>query len=236
MVLGERERPRDVAAGRRPDRRSQRRERTKEEIVRAAWRLARKVGLTQFSLRELAQAVDMQAPSLYEYFPSKMAIYDAMFGQGAREGLAAVGAPITAADTREALRETARRLFDFATEDPVRTQLLFQRTIPGFEPSAESYAPAVEMRARVEALLAEHGVTDPDDLDLWTALLGGLVNQQLANDPGGTRWARLLDRTVDMFVAGVARQPASKSQRGGQTGKKTNRDREKVGAGHGHTG
>jgi hypothetical protein len=38
-------------------------------------------------------------------------------------------------------------------------------------------------------------------MDLWTALVSGLTNQQLANDPGGTRWARLVDRSVDMFIA-----------------------------------
>ena len=32
------------------------------------------------------------------------------------------------------------------------------------------------------------GFTRPEDLDLYTALVGGLVNQQMANDPGGTRW------------------------------------------------
>ena len=40
-------------------------------------------------------------------------------------------------------------------------------------------------------------------MDLYTALVSGLTNQQLANDPGGTRWARLVDRTVDMFIAAV---------------------------------
>ena len=56
---------------------------------------------------------------------------------------------------------------------------------------------------RVHALLLAHGITDPDAMDLWTAVVGGLVNQQLANDPGGDRWARLIDRTVDMFLANV---------------------------------
>jgi hypothetical protein len=29
----------------------------------------------------------------------------------------------------------------------------------------------------------------------------GLTDQQLSNDPGGDRWARLLDEAVDMFLA-----------------------------------
>ena len=187
-----------------PDRRARRREATKAEILDAAWALVREQGLGGLSLRDLAARAGMRAPSLYQYFPSKHAIYDAMFAQGASQALAEVAAPDTTSDRRAALRENAHRAFDFATRDPARAQLLFQRTIPGFEPSPAAYAPAVEMRTRVQALLERHGITGPDDLDLWTALIGGLVSQQLANDPGGSRWARLVDRTVDLFLADVA--------------------------------
>jgi AcrR family transcriptional regulator len=154
----------------------------------------------------------MRAPSLYQYFGSKHGIYDAMFGQGMRDALAVVTAEIDTRKGIDALRESGRRLLDFATSDPVRTQLLFQRTIPGFEPSPESYAPSMEMSDRLQVLIGELGITDPDAMDLWTALISGLTNQQLANDPGGTRWTRLLDRTVDMFLAAVAprRQPSKK--------------------------
>jgi AcrR family transcriptional regulator len=184
-------------------RRAARREATVAEILDAAWSLARSDGLLSFSLRDLAAKVGMQAPSLYQYFPSKDAIYDAMFRQGALACLAAVGAEVATDDRREALRQNGRRMFDFATSDPVRAQLLFQRTIPGFEPSAEAYSPAVELVERVRALMAGHGITDPDAMDLWTAMIGGLIAQQLSNDPGGSRWARLVDRTVDMFIAEI---------------------------------
>ena len=44
------------------------------------------------------------------------------------------------------------------------------------------------------------GISDETGADLFTALLAGLIDQQLANEPGGDRWARLLDRTVDMYA------------------------------------
>jgi AcrR family transcriptional regulator len=167
--------------------------------LEAAWELVRKHGLAALSLRELGARVGMRAPSLYQYFPSKLAIYDAMFGQGSRAALDAIAGDLPA-DRHEAMRTVAHRVFNFATSDPVRAQLLFQRTIPDFEPSPESYAPATEMFAFLGDVLAEYGFDDPDAADLWTALVGGLIAQQLANDPGGTRWARLIDRTADMFV------------------------------------
>lgn len=195
------------------DRRAVRREATKVEILDAAWALVREQGLGALSLRDLAARVGMRAPSLYQYFPSKHAIYDAMFAQGTRQALDAVGDPVATCDVRAVLRDNAHRMFEFTTSDPVRAQLLFQRPIPGFEPSPEAYAPAVEMHARVSALMAQLGITDPDAMDIWTALIAGLTDQQLANDPGGTRWARLVDRSVDMFIAHVApNQPTSKKK------------------------
>ena len=59
------------------DRRRIRHEAAKEEILEAAWALARDRGLTGFSLRDLALSVHMRHQSLYTYFQSKQAIYDA---------------------------------------------------------------------------------------------------------------------------------------------------------------
>ncbi len=203
------------SADRKGGRRAARHRATREEIVEAAWALVREQGLAAWSMRDLAGAVDMRAPSLYQYFDSKLAIYDAMFGEGMRQALATVSAEIDRHQGTDALRESGRRLLEFATSDPVRTQLLFQRTIPGFEPSPESYAPAIEMSKRVQTLLTELGIADPDAMDLWTALIGGLTNQQLANDPGGNRWVRLLDRTVDMFLAEVGPSPRTSKKKKG---------------------
>src|SRR4051812_3169523 len=193
-------------------RRAARREATKSEILDAAWALVREHGLAALSLRDLAARVGMRAPSLYQYFDSKHAIYDAMFGQASRDALAVADRDIPSTDRHAVLREAARRVFEFATSDPARAQLLFQRTIPGFEPSPESFAPAVEMLARLGTLLESQGITDPDAVDLWTALVSGLINQQIANDPGGTRWARLVDRTVDMFIADVVATPSQRKK------------------------
>lgn len=187
------------------DRRTSRHAATKAEILEAAWAIARREGLAALSMRELAASVGMRAPSLYQYFSSKLAIYDAMFGQGMRQALAAVTGAIGTTNGLDALRQSARTVVEFGTSDPVRAQLLFQRTIPDFEPSPEAYAPALEMSGRVRSLIEESGIIDPDALDLWTALMSGLTNQQLANDPGGMRWVRLVDRTVDMFLNDMAR-------------------------------
>jgi AcrR family transcriptional regulator len=184
------------------DRKTERREATRLEIIDAAWAAARELGLAQLTLRDVAERVGMRAPSLYSHLDSKHAIYDAMFAQAWSECLAVflrsdANCP---PDRRGALRHFARTYFDFATADVVRNQLMNQRTIPGFEPSPEAYAPAVAALEALRERMARHGITAQEDIDLYVALVGGLADSQLANDPGGDRWSRLLDRAIDMYL------------------------------------
>jgi hypothetical protein len=37
-------------------------------------------------------------------------------------------------------------------------------------------------------------------MDLCVAIVGGLIDAQFANDPGGDRWTRLLPRAMDIFA------------------------------------
>jgi AcrR family transcriptional regulator len=177
------------------DRRSRRRDATRREILDAAWALVRAEGLAALSVRDLARRVGMQAPSLYAYFPSKAAIYDAMF----LEGYLALLDRIDEHEDRD-LTSAALAFAAFCTEDTARYQLLFQRTVPGFEPSAAAYAPALEVLERTRQLLGAAGIDGDAALDVWTALLTGLVDQQLSNDPGGDRWVRLIPDATQMFL------------------------------------
>jgi len=187
------------------DRVGERRSATRREILDAAWAIARDSGLAQVTLRDVAERVGMRAPSLYRHFESKNAMYDAMFADSwiaCLEVMTEVSrTPPTSA--RATIKLYARTFFDFAVADLARHQLMNQRTIVGFEPSAESYAVAVATLDTVRAGLAACGVTEPEDVDLFVALAGGLIDAQLANDPGGDRWSRLLDRTYDMFADNI---------------------------------
>lgn len=157
-------------------------------------------GLAALSLRDLARAVGMQPPSLYSYFDSKHAIYDAMYAQGAQQFVDAQAASVPIPDEPlDALKAILRFFVEFCTADVARYQLLFQRTIPGFEPSPASFKISQDNLAELGDLLARYGVDDPEVLDLFTAIGTGLTDQQLSNDPGGDRWIRLIDDAVEMF-------------------------------------
>jgi AcrR family transcriptional regulator len=198
----------------RRDRVAERREATRGEILQAAWDLAQELGLAEFTLRDLAERVGMRAPSLYTHFESKHAIYDAMFGQAWSdfEQVARAELPELPKAPRAAIRRVARVFFDFAVANPARHQLMNQRTIPGFEPSPESYAPSVRVYELGVQIFRDLGLTDQGDNDICDAIIVGLINQQLANDPGGTRWSALLDRAMDVWADGVGLPPDPPTQ------------------------
>jgi AcrR family transcriptional regulator len=200
------------------DWREGRRRSARDAIVRAAWTLVDEEGLAGLSLRDLARRAGITTPTVYAYFESKNAIYDAMFGQAATEFADRMAEPIDGDGPHEILGTYARRFVEFCTSDPARYQLLFQRTLPGFEPSPESYAPAICALASAHELLALHGITEARHVDLWTALITGLVDQQISNDPGGDRWTGLVEESVTMLLAHsqshrMARKPSSRPTR-----------------------
>ena len=181
--------------------REARRRSARDAIVEAAWALVGEEGLAGLSLRDLARRAGITTPTVYAYFDSKNAIYDAMFGKAATQFAERMAEPHPSDDLREVLVASARRFAEFCSSDPARYQLLFQRTLPGFEPSPQSYAPAISALGSLRDLLISNGITEPRHLDMATALVTGLVDQQVSNDPGGDRWIRLIEETVDMFLA-----------------------------------
>lgn len=184
------------------DWRADRRAAATRSIVEAAWELAREHGLAGLTLRDLARTLGMATPSLYSYFDSKNALYDAMYADGWRAFIAYDPQP-PASDVRDAIRTGMDRWVRFSIEDPVRFQLLSLRTIPGFEPSQESYAIAQQAYDESFAALDAVAPVTQEHKDLVTAVASGLLNQQFANEPGGTRWVGLLDDAVDLLARWV---------------------------------
>jgi AcrR family transcriptional regulator len=196
------------------DRQAERREATRQEILDAAWALAREHGLSELTLRAVAEQVGMRAPSLYFHFDSKNAIYDAMFGQAwsaYRDAMVELNRNLPKSP-RAAIKKMGRAFFEFSVSDLARHQLMNQRTIPNFEPSPEAYRPSLDVMSAFRTVMAGLGITAEADIDLYTALVSGFVDQQLANDPGGRRWAQLLDRALDMYCDELGLPPTRRSK------------------------
>jgi AcrR family transcriptional regulator len=188
-----------------------RREARVAEILAAAWELARAEGIAGVTLHALARKLGIRQPSLYTYFQSKNALFDAMFADGNLALLGHLGALGLPDDPRAALKAHFAAFVEFALADPARGALLFQRPVPGFEPSPESYAYAQQVLACSVSVMRAAGVHDPDDVDCLVAMVAGLLDAQSSNDPGGRRWIRHLDRLTDLYLDDIETRTASRA-------------------------
>jgi AcrR family transcriptional regulator len=187
------------------DRRAERRAATRREIIDAAWEIADEDGLANVTLRAVAERIGMRSPSLYTHFESKNAIYDAMFGEAWADYLAIIedlDDQLPAAP-RKALLFMLSTFVDFAAANLPRFQLMNQRVVADFTPSEASYAPSVRVMDLFRERMRSVGVPRAEDVDLCAALIGGLVDAQFANDPGGNRYLKHLPRVLDMYADDV---------------------------------
>ncbi|WP_324275819.1 TetR/AcrR family transcriptional regulator [Blastococcus brunescens] len=176
------------------DRRRRRRQETIEEVLDVAAEVMADQGVAGLTLGEVARRMGIRPPSLYGYFDGKNALYDALFERGWRELLAvmqAARAACAGTDLAADLLALETVFVRWAVEHPAFAPLMFWRPVPGFAPSPAAYAPAVELERLSRAFLAElrdGGLLAPDvDLDLvhrtQTAVISGVISQQLANAP-----------------------------------------------------
>jgi len=179
----------------RVDRRVRRRRETIEEVLDVALAVMAEHGVAGLSLGEVARRMGIRPPSLYVYFDSKNALYDAIFARGWRELLRAMEALYVqleeTTDLPAYLLTVGQTFVRWGVEHPAYAQLMLWRPVPSYQPSAEAYAPAVEVLARGHAIFAhlrERGLFRPEaDVDellrAWTVLTSGVFTQQMANAP-----------------------------------------------------
>lgn len=210
------------------DRRLRRRLETIEEIVDVAVEVMTEHGVGGLSLGEVARRMGMRTPSLYVYFESKNAVYDAVFARGWRQVHAEMATShervLTAPDLPAFFLADARRFVRWLLEHPVHAQLMCWRPVPGYEPSAQAYRPAVEMLAaslemfrRAQARGLFRPELDPEMLlRTWTVLSSGVMTQQLANAPEQSfeqgLYTSTMPELVSMFLGQYGR-PTSRGRK-----------------------
>jgi AcrR family transcriptional regulator len=199
------------------DRRQRRRQETIVEVLDIAAQIMAEQGVAGLSVGEVARRLGIRTPSLYSYFPSKNALYDALFERGAQRVLDRVRAHTEAIDLdgrmlEDVLLDAAGVFVRWSIEHPAYTQLLFWRPVPGYTPSAEAYAPAVELVELTRATfstLQQNGLVRADaaidDVHRdWTVLISGVISQQMSNAPHESfargRFTSALPDLVAMFA------------------------------------
>lgn len=198
-------------------RRQRRRQQTIDEILDVAVEVMTESGVGGLSIGEVARRMGIQPPSLYVYFESKHAIYDAIFARGWNallDSMAPLGQQLDTADGGGTLLLIAGQHFTrWAVENRPYAELMFWRPVPGYTPSSEAFAPALEMSRRATQLFAElqrRGIirADVDTAEVtttWTILVSGVISQHLSNEPTQTfargRFTKLLPTLTSMFLA-----------------------------------
>jgi AcrR family transcriptional regulator len=204
-----------VKSAERTDRRHRRRQETIYEALNVALQLMAEQGVAGLSLGEVARRMGIRPPSLYVYFDSKNALYDAIFARGWRELAEAMEPVDDIAETgvHDLMLRNAETFVRWSVEHPAYSQLMFWRPVPGYEPSPQAYEPAVRLMQRGRsafAALRDRGVFRADvDVDellrAWTAVTSGVISQQLSNAPNESfdegRFTTLLPQLVEMYLA-----------------------------------
>jgi len=180
-----------------------------EQTLKAAHALFAERGYGPVTMDEVAAAVGVTKPLLYNYFGNKERLYLACM-EPAGEALVAsvVGAVEQTSTPAEALRSGIHAFFDFVDEDRSSWRVLFDETLPAEGGIAKRVG---EYRTRIaelvaEALLAQPAPSSRVEVEAMSvALLGAaeaLIRWWLRSEAltaGAT--AELLIRTVEPGLA-----------------------------------
>lgn len=211
-----------VEAPVRPDRRARRRQETIQEILGIARDVMTEEGVNALSLAEVARRLGVKPPSLYKYFPSLMAIYDALFLEGQRENLEVMRAAMQGTEPGvPALVAGLEACGRWALANRAIGELLFMRPVPSFQPSPEAFAVSVEMVELQRSALADAvakgelgpSANDESAIYLVSTLIAGVLAQAIANEPevpwGEGRFTPMFPRLMRLLPAAFPLENAS---------------------------
>lgn len=188
-----------------------RRARAERKILDVAWGEMGRQGVAALSVREVARAVGIRQQSLTYYFPTKQALLDALFADGfaaLRQCFDRLAAP---ADPVTGVVDLAVAFVKHLVARPAAYHLMFQGTVPGFDPSPDSHAIALTVLQELIDRLAAAGITARDDVALVRAVMSGIAAEQIANDPGGHLFLDQTERGIRAVLAAIHPQRTTRA-------------------------
>jgi len=171
-------------------------DRTRERVLGAALQTFAAQGFAGSSVRDIARKARIRVSSLYHYFPSKEALYEAVLGKLEDEVRELTfGAISQSPDLRAMGRESVGKIFDFLLANPAYVKLGFHDRLDGvalFDRRAtdrwlglmDGLMKPAEKQGRLKAV-------DPVFL---LVTIDGLVHWHIANDPF---YRRVLGKGLD---------------------------------------
>jgi AcrR family transcriptional regulator len=149
-------------------------------LLEAASELLETEGPDALSVRRIAAEAGVATMGVYNHFESKAGIVEALFIQGFERLREAMAGVADIDDPYQALRESGRRYRALALAHPMAYQLMFLRTIPGFEPSEHALGVAAStfdtLVAAVRRAMAAGVIADgqPEEIAhlIWASVHG----------------------------------------------------------------
>ena len=152
-----------------------------ERFIFAGLRVLHERGAAELTLRRVAQQAGSSTMGIYSCFGGRAGMLEAIYRRGFELLKDAITAPAANADPGQAIIAIATAYRRFALGNPALYALMFERPLPGFDPSPQlrswaldlTFTPLAEEVARAQAggLLAGNDPVRPSYL-LWTTVHG----------------------------------------------------------------
>jgi AcrR family transcriptional regulator len=136
---------------------------TRDALLTAASDLLASSGPDALTVRAIADRAGCSTMGVYTHFGGKDGVVEALFVEGFQRLGAALSSVPTTDDPLDDLRASCASYRRFALENPTHYIVMFERHVPGFEPSVESmvhaHATLVQLEVRVQRCL-DAGIID----------------------------------------------------------------------------
>ncbi|WP_344237641.1 TetR/AcrR family transcriptional regulator [Actinocorallia libanotica] len=178
----------------------------REVILAEAMRVFSAKGYAGTSLGDVAAAAGITRSGMYDYFPSKKALFLDVLKDQTEAAVAYVGPKVTASGTGEArMRSVVAACFGYALDHPAAWRLMFDRSREG-----DSEVRQVRWEARSASTEIIRRLLRPDfaqmDIDADTTAGPVIVELMVSALDGATRWwERHPETPVDDLVDAVMR-------------------------------
>lgn len=185
---------------------------TRDALRQAAHDLLASEGPSALTVRRLAAAAGMSTMNIYSRFGGKDGVVEELYLAGFHALAEQMEGDGPTDDPMADLEACGRAYRTFAQQNPTYYSVMFDRTIPGFEPSEEARAAAFgtleALADKIErAMQAGHLRTqDPlhTAISVWSTC-HGLMSLELKDvAPPGIDWEAAYTRTLAALLAGLA--------------------------------
>ena len=198
----------------------------RQNILDQALELISEDGYDNFSMRKLANRLDMTATTIYQYFANKDELYLAVLQEGFELLLEALkGAEQTKTDPLEKLTALTREFVDFGIRNPNFYNIMLVNDVPKYYDyvgssnegaAAREMETALKVRNYISAKVLESGVLDgrpvedtmPVIIRFFCTVHGFVTfrNSQITDYLYGPDREEIDDHVIDQFVAGAIEQ------------------------------